>query len=426
MAAMLDKKYILENVDAVKQNIKKRQVTVELDTFIELENKRRELQQQVDAVRAESNSLAKNKDLSIEEKRGKGQALKQHIQALEAEIAPIKAAADDIYMQIPNLTAPESPVGDEDKGETLEMGATALPEFEFEPKDHVALMENLGMLNLEAGAKVSGSGFYYLTNMGALLEMALNRYALDVVMKKGYSPTLTPDIARNSIMVGAGFVPRGNESNTFELEGHDASLIATSEITLIGMFQNETLDTAKLPVKLAGQSHCFRSERAHGALTRGIYRVHQFSKTEMVVVCTAEQAEEIHFEMRAIEQEIFDSLEIPYRVIEIATGDLGAPAYRKFDLEAWMPGRKIGDTVGSFGEITSTSNCLEFQARRLNIKHKTGADKAMFASTLNGTAVSTARALIALVENHQNADGSVNIPAVLQPYVNGETVIKPA
>lgn len=421
---MLDKKYILENLDAVKENIAKRQVTVDVDRFVTLETTRKQLQQNIDETRAKSNALAKDNTLSVDEKRANGKALKEEIQALEAKLEPIKTEADEIYLQIPNLTAPESPVGDEDKGTTIEFGATENPNFAFTPKDHVELMENLGMLNLTAGAKVSGSGFFYLTNMGALLEMALNRYALDVVMKRGYSPTLTPDLARNSIMVGAGFVPRGNESNTFEIDGQDLSLIATSEITLIGMFQNETLDTATLPLKLAGQSHCFRSERAHGALTRGIYRVHQFSKTEMVVVCTAEQAEQIHFEMREIEQEIFDNLEIPYRVIEIATGDLGAPAYRKFDLEAWMPGRKVGEKIGSYGEITSTSNCLEFQARRLNIKHKSGNDKPIFASTLNGTAVSTARALIALVENHQQADGSIKIPKILQPYVNGETVIK--
>jgi seryl-tRNA synthetase len=419
---MLDRRFVVEHADLIKKNIADRQMEVDIDRFLTLEEQRLVLLKELEEARAAANALAKNKALDVEARRVQGKALKEKTQSLTKKLAPVEAEAREIFMSIPNLTYTGSPVGDEAAGEDIGRGTTPVPTFEFEPKDHIALMESLEMLNMEAAAKVTGSGFYYLMGPGVLLELALTRFALDKIMAAGFTPVITPDLARDELMQGAGFVPRGNESNTYHLEESDLNLIATSEITLVGMFKDEILDAGRFPIKLAGMSHCFRSERAHGSATRGIYRVHQFSKTEMVAVCLPEQAEEIHFEMRRLEQEIFDALDIPYRVIEIATGDLGAAAYRKFDLEAWMPGRN----GGSWGEITSTSNCTEFQARRLNIRYRDEEGKPQFAATLNGTALSVCRALIALVENHQTAAGGVKIPAALQPYMGGQTEMKPS
>ncbi len=424
---MLDRRFVMDNPELIRENIANRQMSLPLDRFLELEAQRRDMQKKLEDLQAESNKVAKDKELSLDEKRNEGKRLKLEAQALEEELAPIAADADAIFARIPNLTYPGSPVGDEEKGADIGRGATPVPTFNFEPQDHISLMTSLNMLNLEAGSKVAGGGFYFLTGTGALLAMALVRYALDKIMAHGYTPVITPDLARDAVMNGAGFVPRGNESNTYHLEDTDLNLIATSEITLMGMYAGEVVDLSGGPLKLGGISHCFRSERAHGSATRGIYRVHQFTKTEMVVICKPEDAEAMHFQLRELEQEIFDSLEIPYRVIEIATGDLGAPAYRKFDLEAWMPGRRTAnEPAGSWGEITSTSNCTDFQARRLNIKYKDENGKSQLVHTLNGTAITDCRTLIALVENHQQADGSVHIPAVLRPYMGGLDTLRHA
>jgi seryl-tRNA synthetase len=235
---------------------------------------------------------------------------------------------------------------------------------------------------------------------------------------------VTPDVARPEVVRGLGFNPRGEESQIYNIEGHELCLIGTSEITLGGLYAEHIFDEAELPLRLAGISHCFRTEAgAHGRESRGLYRVHQFTKTEMFVFCRPEDSEEQHAELRAIEEKIFDALEVPYRVIDVAAGDLGAPAYRKFDLEAWMPGRGEG---GDWGEITSTSNCTDYQARRLRIRFRRddgkGKKKNELVHTLNGTAISNARAIISLLENHQQADGTVSIPKALQPYMGRDRI----
>lgn len=409
---MLDRKFILENLDVIKTNIANRGMSVRLEEFVELETKRKELLRRVEALRAEANALAKSV-IPVEEKRAQGQKLKSEESWIKDVLRNVEAEAEEIYLTIPNLTALESPAGGEECSLDIARGKTPIRQFDFPVQDHITLMEKHNMLNLAAGAKVAGSGFYYFMGAGALLELALTRFALDHIMQAGYTPVITPDLVRDSMMQGAGFVPRGNESNTYHLEDHDLNLIATSEITLVGMHADEVVDLTK-PIKYAGLSHCFRSERAHGSATRGIYRVHQFTKAEMVVICKPEEAVAHHLELRRLEQEIYDALEIPYRVLEIAAGDLGAAAYRKFDLEAWMPAR---NGTGDWGEITSTSNCTEFQARRLNIRYRDEAGKLQYAATLNGTAVSVCRPIVAIVENNQQADGSIIMPKALQPYL---------
>ncbi len=268
---------------------------------------------------------------------------------------------------------------------------------------------------------VTGHGFYYLKNDAVLLELALQRYALELLQREGFTLTTTPDLARNDVLEGIGFIPRGSETQIYSVADTNLSLIATAEITLGGYYEGVTFLDEQLPIKICGISHCFRTEAgAHGRATRGLYRVHQFTKVEMFAFTLPDQSEAMLDSFCDLECELFDGLGIPYRVVDTATGDLGAPAYRKFDLEAWMPGR--GDK-GEWGEVTSTSNCTDYQARRLNVRYKKKAEKGtQFVHTLNGTAVAISRALIAILENHQQADGTVIVPEVLRAYMGKDRI----
>ena len=297
-------------------------------------------------------------------------------------------------------------------------GKAPVPEFDFQPLDHVDLAERLGLVDFEAGARVADHGFYFLKNEAVLLELALQHYALGVLMGEGFTPITTPDLARNEVLEGVGYIPRGPETQIYSVNDSDLSLIATAEITLGGHLAEQTLDAEQLPIKLCGISHCFRTEAgAHGRATRGLYRVHQFTKIEMFAFTLPDQSDAMLEELRGLECRLFDGLGIPYRVVDTATGDLGGPAYRKYDLEAWMPGR------GGYGEVTSTSNCTDYQARRLNIRYRTKGQKGtQFLHTLNGTAIAVSRALIAILENYQRADGSVVVPEVLRPMVGKERI----
>ena len=268
---------------------------------------------------------------------------------------------------------------------------------------------------------MAGHGFYFLANDAVLLELALQRYAVELLMRKQFTVMTTPDLARDSILEGTGFMPRGPETQIYSVNDSDLSLIATAEITLGGAMHERIFEAEELPLRLCGISHCFRTEAgAHGRATRGLYRVHQFTKVEMFAYTLPEQSEAMHDELLGIECELFDGLGIPYRVIDTASGDLGGPAYRKFDLEAWMPGR---GTHGEWGEVTSTSNCTDYQARRLAIRYRKPGEKGTsFVHTLNGTAVAISRAIIAILENYQRADGSVSVPDALIPWMGKRTI----
>jgi seryl-tRNA synthetase len=297
------------------------------------------------------------------------------------------------------------------------------PSFDFKPRDHVELCEKLNLADFEAGTKVAGQKFYFLKNEAVLLELALIQYAMTKLVAQGYTPIITPDVAKTDILEGIGFLPRDNAETrqVYTIADSDLCLIATAEITLGGMHADQIFTEAELPKRYVGLSHCFRTEAgAAGRDTRGIYRVHQFTKVEMFAFCTPEQSEALHQEIRAIEESIFAGLGLPYQVIDTCTGDLGGPAYRKYDLEAWMPGRGTG---GEYGEVTSTSNCIDYQARRLGIRYRpTDKKGTAFVHTLNGTAVACTRALIAILENYQQADGSVLVPEVLRPWVGKDRI----
>ena len=261
---------------------------------------------------------------------------------------------------------------------------------------------------------MTGQKFYFLKNEMVLLDLALQRFALNIAIEAGFVPHTTPDLARRTIVDAMAFSPRGDETQIYSVENTDLDLVGTAEITLGGLYADALLEEADLPLKLVGISHCFRTEAgAHGRESKGLYRVHQFTKVEMFVLCKPEDSEAMHEQILKIEERILQALEIPYRVIEVASGDLGAPAYRKYDIEAWMPGR--GD-AGDFGEVTSASNCTDFQARRLKARFRRAATKKNeLVHTLNGTAIALSRTPVALLENHQQADGSVKIPKALQP-----------
>lgn len=414
---MLDYKFIKDNIDAVKENIKNRNMTADADKVVELYDKRTALvtkQQDLQQQRNENAKAMKQKldDEKRQELIQAGKKIKEDIAEVEKELSQIEIDLDTAARQIPNMIHPNAPIGKLDT-ENLEIKKVGTPrKFDFEPKDHVQLAEELDLLDFDRGTKVSGPKFYYLKNEAVFLEQALIQYALNILRKHGFEIFITPDIAREEILKGIGFNPRGNESNVYSIEGEGTCLVATAEITLGGYHSGEILDKAKLPLMYGGLSHCFRREAgAAGQFSKGLYRVHQFDKVEMFVYSTPEQSDELHHKLREIEEEIFTGLGLPFHVVDTCSGDLGAPAYRKWDLEAWMPGRNGGE----YGEVTSTSNCTDYQARRLNIKYKDDDGKNKYVHTLNGTAIAVGRAMLAILENYQNEDGSVTIPPALVP-----------
>ena len=324
-------------------------------------------------------------------------------------------------MQIPNMAHPDAPIGKEDTENCEVKRVGTVPQFNFEPKDHVQLAEELDLIDFDAATKVSGVKFYYLKNEAVFLEQALVLYGLNILRKHGFTPFITPDVAKEEILRGIGFNPRGSESNVYTIEDEGTCLVATAEITLGGYHADEILEKAKLPLMYCGLSHCFRREAgAAGQFSKGLYRVHQFTKLEMFVYCTPEESDAIHEKLRLIEEEIFTGLGIAFRVVDTCTGDLGAPAYRKWDLEAWMPGRNGGE----WGEVTSTSNCTDYQARRLNVRFKDDDGKNKYIHMLNGTAIAVSRALVAIIENYQQKDGSIKIPEALVPYCGFDVIKK--
>ena len=422
---MLDLRLIREQTDLVRENLQRREAEIDLDQILAEDEKRRRIQVELDELRRQRNELARSMKgrAPTEEERTRGRELKEREPKLEAELKAASEALEAQLLELPNLTRPDVPagVGEEAYVEVRRWGEPR--QFDFEPKDHVALGELHGLFDFEAGAKVTGQKFYFLRNEAVLLELALVRYALDRAAAHGFTLFQTPDLARREVCAGAGFNPRGPERQIYTIEDQDLALVGTAEITLGGLHQDEVLDADSLPRLYCGVSHCFRTEAgAAGRAGKGLYRVHQFTKVEMFAFTRPEDSEAMHEEFAKLEEKIFQGLDIPYRVMDIGTGDLGGPAYRKYDLEAWMPGRGEG---GEWGEVTSTSNCTDYQARRLKIRFRRGREKKPeFVHMLNGTAIATSRAIIAVLENFQNADGTVTVPRALRPYMGNLKLIK--
>jgi seryl-tRNA synthetase len=422
---MLDPRLLAERREEVAESCRRRGVEVDLDAAIAARERVAALQtelQEWNRRRKEHPASGKRK-LSPEEREAhnaEGRRFKQEAGAVETRLAAAEAELRERMLDIPNLVHPDVPVGgEEDFRELRRVGKPR--EFDFEPRDHLALGEQLDLIDFDAGARVTGQKFYFLKREAAFLDLALQRFALDMTHEAGFVPHVTPDLARRSIVDAMAFNPRGEETQIYSVADTELDLVGTAEITLGGIYADQIVEEADLPLKLAGLSHCFRTEAgAHGRESRGLYRVHQFTKIELFAFTRPEDSEAMHEEMLAIEERIFAALEIPYRVIDVASGDLGAPAYRKYDIEAWMPGRGDG---GLYGEVTSTSNCTDFQARRLKTRFRRAEKKGgELVHTLNGTALAISRALIVLLENHQQADGSIEIPEALRPYTGFDRI----
>ncbi|QDT37671.1 serine--tRNA ligase [Stratiformator vulcanicus] len=423
---MLDLNFICDNREAVEQNCRDRGVKADVGEVVRLRDERRDLITREEELRREQKETsAKIPKATADERPAlieRGKSMRGQISAIEEQRKEVERQLYETQALIPNLTHADTPIGGEDDAKVLRTVGDP-PEFDFKALDHVELAEKHDLIDFEAGARVAGSGFYFLKNEAALLELALMQYAVQHAVKAGFTICTTPDLARDDVLAGIGFNPRGDETQIYSVQGSDLSLVATAEITLGGAMRDQVVDTSSLPKKVAGISHCFRTEAgAHGKASRGIYRVHQFTKVELFAFTAPDLdvSNQMHAEILAVEEAIFQGLGIPYQVVDIATGDLGGPAYRKFDIEAWMPGR--GD-AGEYGEVTSASNCTDYQSRRLGIRCKQSDKKGTeFVHTLNGTAVAVTRALIAVLENNQQADGTISIPEVLRPWVGKDRI----
>ena len=406
---MLDLKFVKDNLDAVKKNIENRNMSADADLVVSLYDKRTSLTTKLQNLQQKRNENAANMKQKLDaETRQKfieeGKKIKEEVSVCENELSDIEEKLDTENLEVKKVGTPRK--------------------FAFKPKSHVELGESLDLIDFERGTKVSGAKFYYLKNEAVFLEQALIMYALNILRKHGFTTFITPDVAKEEVLKGIGFNPRGNESNVYSIEEEGTCLVATAEITLGGYHSNEILEKSALPLMYCGLSHCFRREAgAAGQFSKGLYRVHQFDKVEMFVYCLPEQSDELHEKLRLIEEEIFTGLGLPFHVVDTCTGDLGAPAYRKWDLEAWMPSRATEDKPdGDYGEVTSTSNCTDFQARRLNVKYHDDDGKNKYVHMLNGTAIAVGRAMLAIMENYQNEDGSITIPEVLVPFCGFDTI----
>ncbi|PJA43114.1 serine--tRNA ligase [Candidatus Woesebacteria bacterium CG_4_9_14_3_um_filter_39_10] len=416
---MLDVNFIRENPGKVKKGIGAKGFSSDLvNTVLELDEKRRAMIQKLEAERAEKNiisdEVAKKKTDELIER---GKIVRTEIRGFEADLKSIETGLQRALYEIPNLPLDMVPVGkgEEENKEIRKWGEPR--KFDFKPKDHLELGKSLGILDFETGTKVAGNKFYFLYGDGARLELALVQYVFDLLSKEGFLPVITPDLAKSRYYLGTGYLPKGEEAQTYKIEGEDLGLIATAEVTLAGKHADEIISEDKLPIKYIGYSHCFRQEAgAYGKYSKGLYRVHQFTKAEMFIYCKPEESDKFHEYILKMEEKIYQDLGLPYRVLEMCTGDLGAMAARKFDIEVWMPERN------GYGEVTSASNCTDYQARNLNIKYKAKDGTKKFVHMINGSAIASSRTPLAIMENYQNEDGSITIPKVLQKWMGKEKI----
>ncbi len=415
---MLDLRFLREHATEVKQNITNRHVEVDIDELLRVDEERLALLREVEELRRERNAIAETMKSAKADERAplieRGKQLKELLVTKELSLEEKDSTVKELMLKVPNMTHPAAPQGatDEDNKEIHVSGT--VPTLSFQPLSHVELAAKHDLIDFERGTKVAGAKFYFLKGKLAILEQALIFWTMQQMVAEGYMPMVTPDLAKNEVLLGTGYNPRGAETQIYSIEQTDLSLIGTAEIPLGGYHKDEIIDEDKFPLKYVGISHCFRTEAGtYGRESYGLYRVHQFSKVELFVFSTPEQSNALHEDLRRIEEMVFSKLGLTYRVVDICTGDLGGPAYRKYDLEAWMWGR--GDGKGGWGEVTSASNCTDYQARRLNIRVRRKDGSLEYAHTLNGTAIALSRAPIAILEQCQQADGSILIPEVLRP-----------
>ncbi len=416
---MIDLKVLRSDPEAIRDSLRKRGSPFDLDALVQMEARHRELLAAVEALRARQNEVSRrvrsatgdDRTAAIEEAK----VVAEQVREAERTLQEVRAELDARLASVPNLLHPDVPEGIDDSANVVVRQVGEPRTTNFDALDHLAIGENLGIIDVERAAKVSGTRFGILRGAGALLELALVRFALDRLGADGFTPVVPPVLVRREAMFGTGFFP-SEESQAYAIEQDELWLTGTSEVPLAAMHAGEVLGAAELPLRYAGFSTCFRREAGtYGRDTRGIIRVHQFDKVEMFVYCTPDTSDQGHLALLAREEATFRDLEIPYRVVEVCAGELGAPYSRKFDVEAWLPGAQ------RWLEVTSCSNALDYQARRLNIRFRADSG-GVFVHTLNGTAVAVGRAIVALLENHQQADGSVRVPQALQPYTGFELI----
>jgi seryl-tRNA synthetase len=416
---VIDLKAVRENPEAVRASQRARgEDDSVVDALLSADERRRAAISRADGLRAEQKLFGKQVGKARGEERdallAKGKEMAAEVKAAEAEQNAAEAELTELHRAIPNVVHPDAPVGGEDDYVVVKHVGEPRT-FDFEPQDHLDLGVKLGAIDMERGAKVSGSRFYFLTGVGAQLELALLNMAANLATENGFTLMITPTLVRPEVMAGTGFLGE-HDSEVYRLRDDDLYLVGTSEVPLAGYHADEILDGDR---RYAGWSSCYRREAgSYGKDTRGIIRVHQFNKVEMFSYVRPEDAEAEHARLLGWEEEMLGRVEIPYRVIDTAAGDLGTSAARKFDCEAWVPSQK------AYRELTSTSNCTTFQSRRLNIRYRDENGKPQIVATLNGT-LATTRWLVAILENHQQADGSVRVPEALRPYLGGREVLEP-
>ena len=422
---MLDLRFIRENPEVVKEAIRKKHVSFDLDLLLEKDVRLRELRVKIDDLRARRNQGSREiSKLQGEEKKkaiSDMQSVVGGLKEMEPEYDDLERQIEDELLQIPLPPADDVPEGETDEN-NVEISRWGTPqEFDFEPKDHVELCEMHDLLDVERGVKLAGSRSYILRNEGALLHWAVLRLALDHMLSEGFTPLTVPVLVREEFMVGTTYFPQGREQ-AYEIEKDELFLVGTAEVSLTSYYAGEMLNVEDLPKKLVSNSPCYRREAGtYGKDTRGIYRIHQFDKVEQVIVCENDPviSSEMHQYILANAEQVTQKLELPYRVMEVCTGDMGLGKYKMYDIECWMPSRN------AYGETHSCSNLHDFQARRLNLRYRDAEGKPKFAHTLNNTVLASPRILIPLVENNQQADGSIRIPEALRPYMGGKEVLDP-
>lgn len=425
---MLDINLIRNNPEVVEKDLRKRGDTEKikwLNDLIEKDKQWRQLKFDFQKIQHEKNAITQEIAKLKKEKKDVSKQLKmlkelpEKEQVFAAETEAVKSKIDGYLMRLPNILHDSVPVGKDDSENQLVREWGKRPEFDFKPRSHVDILEIIGGGDIERAAKVSGARFYYLKNDLVMLDMALQRFALETLKEKGFIPVLPPFLMKRKPYEGVTSLGDFEEM-LYKIDGEDLYLIATSEHPMVAMHMDETIEPEMLPLKLAGISPCFRKEAgAHGKDTKGIFRVHQFNKVEQVILCRPEDSWKFHEELLKNAEGVFQKLGLPYKISNICTGDIGTVAAKKYDLEIWMP------VQNAYREAVSCSNCTDYQARRLNIRYGKEGGKKEFLHTLNSTAIATGRTIVAILENFQNKDGSINIPKVLQPYMNGLKMIKP-
>ena len=426
---MLDIAFIRQNPDVVRQAIANKRVDLDLDLLLGADKERHEKILEVEQKRARKNEIAQLIPKATKEDRPKlideGKAVKAALEQLEPAAVEIQKRFDELMLRVPSIPRPEVPIGkgEEDNVEVKKVGTPRV--FDFTPKDHVELMTLHKMVEWDGPRKFAGARSYALRGMGALLELAVTRLAVDTLVERGLTVVIPPVMVKYEAMKGTGFFP-GSLEEAYAITADELYLVGTSEVPLVSLHREETLDAAQLPIRYAGISNCFRREAgAHGRDVKGLYRVHQFTKVEQVIFCLPDEevAEKEHFALLGNAEAILAKLEIPYRVALACTGEIGLGQTRKHEIESWMPGRNDGK--GAYNETHSCSTLGDFQARRSNIRVRLADGSLGYPYTLNNTAIASPRILIPLLENHQRADGSIAVPKALSPYLNGRTELVP-